>query len=138
MADKAGTRIQFVLLPYPISTRYLDKQGQRYRNLAEKNKALVAACKLRLQQLREHSAFNGQLATVLSAHVHVQGAQLSNLFRMNERDSLMLSPDDFALNYAYVALGHIHRPQAIAGARTARIRAASSGSTWVNGRTRRA
>jgi exonuclease SbcD len=112
-ADLGGSLVQFVLLPYPTPSRYLDHDAQRYRSAAEKNQALAEACRRRLRALEAQPEFDKHLPAVLAAHVHVQGAQLSNLFRINERDSLLLQPGDFGAEYAYVALGHIHQPQCL-------------------------
>jgi len=57
--------------------------------------------------------WNATLPTILSAHIHVRGATLPNLFRISEAESMIFSTDNLPNNVAYMALGHIHQPQAI-------------------------
>jgi exonuclease SbcD len=80
-------------MPYPTPTRYLrQEEAQRYGGLEEKNLHLQAAFAQQLAQLREHPRFDRTLPTVLAAHVHVQGATLPNLFRMNKGAFCNLAP----------------------------------------------
>jgi exonuclease SbcD len=115
LPDRTGRVVQFMMLPYPTASGYLDAQAQRYRNVEERNRALSAAVRNQLIALQAHPDFDPDLPTVLAAHIHVQGARLSNLFRMSERDCVLLSNGDLPTNLAYVALGHIHQPQSVAG-----------------------
>jgi len=124
LADRKQKPVQFVLLPYPTPSHYLDCQAQRYKSVEERNQALAAACRTKLRLLQEQPGFDCRLATVLVAHLHVQGARLSNLFRMSEREDILLAPADLPASYAYVALGHIHQPQCLGG--QSRIRYAGS------------
>src|SRR5262249_3451366 len=47
---------------------------------------------------------------------HLRTAQLPSLFRMSEQESIVFDPEDLPADFAYVALGHIHQPQAVRGA----------------------
>jgi DNA repair exonuclease SbcCD nuclease subunit len=108
--------VQFVLMPYPTPTRYLDKEeSQRYHSAEEKNKHLQAAYTAALARIREHPRFDPALPTVLSAHVHVRGGEVSTLFRISEQEDVVFESDDLPADFAYVALGHIHKPQCIGG-----------------------
>jgi exonuclease SbcD len=115
LADHDGRAIQFLLMPYPTPSRYLDAQAQRYRSLEEKNQALQTAYVARLRALQEHPDFDPRLPTVLSAHIHVAGARLANAFRLSERESIIFPCEELPTDYAYVALGHIHQPQSLPG-----------------------
>jgi exonuclease SbcD len=111
LADRSGGLVQFILMPYP-TPRYLDEPGQQYGNLEEKNRALQGAYTSRLQRLLgTERGYDPAVPAVLAAHIHVQGGTLPSLFRMSERDSIVFARDDVPANLAYVALGHIHRPQ---------------------------
>jgi exonuclease SbcD len=109
--DRDGPPVQFVLMPYPTPNRYLDDRSRRYQSLEEKNQALLTAFAARLQQLRELPVFDAKLQTVLAAHIQVAGAVFSNLFRITDRESIVFDPGVLRADWAYVALGHIHKPQ---------------------------
>jgi exonuclease SbcD len=112
----SGHPIQFVLMPYPTPTRYLtDESTQRYSGLDEKNRHLMAAFTSKLHELQTSEAFDPTLTTVLSAHVHVRGSELHSTFRMTEQEDVVFDDADLPLAFAYIALGHIHKPQALNG-----------------------
>src|SRR5262249_47441510 len=107
-----GNDVQFVLMPYPTPTRYLqDEASQRYQGLDEKNRHLMAAYTRRLQEVQQSDRFDPTLQTVLSAHIHVRGAELPTLFRLTEQEDVVFSDADLPTGFAYIALGHIHRAQ---------------------------
>jgi exonuclease SbcD len=108
--------IQFVLMPYPTPPRYLtDEASQRYQGLDEKNRNLTAAFTRRLQEIQSCPEFDSLLPTVLGAHIAVRGGEMPTLFRLSEDEDIVFSDDAIPLGFAYVALGHIHRAQAISG-----------------------
>jgi exonuclease SbcD len=117
LLDRASdVPVQFVLMPYPTPTRYLlDEASQRYQSLDEKNRHLLAAYTKRLQDIQTGDRFDPTLQTVLSAHVHVRGSELPTLFRLTEQEDVVFSDADLPTGFAYIALGHIHRAQAIGG-----------------------
>lgn len=117
LADPAdGSLVQFLLMPYPTPTRYLrDEAAQRYQGADEKHRHLQTAYSAALRQLRESAAFDPRLPSVLGAHIHVRGAVLHNLFRLSEDDDVVFADTDLPTDFAYVALGHIHKPQWLAG-----------------------
>lgn len=112
-----GFDVQFVLMPYPTPTRYLrDEPGQRYASPEEKNQKLMAAWRAALGGIRQHARFDPKTPTVLAAHVNVQGATVGPaLFRIAETDDVVIAAADVPDEFAYVALGHIHKPQALGG-----------------------
>jgi exonuclease SbcD len=109
--------VQFVLMPYPTPTRYLrDEASQKYASPEEKNQRLMAAFRETLKGIREHEQFDVTSPAVLAAHVNVQGATVGpSLFRIAESDDVVIAADDVPAEFAYVALGHIHKPQALGG-----------------------
>jgi exonuclease SbcD len=111
----AAEVVQFLLMPYPTPSRYLDVRAQRYRSLEEKNRALQAAYLTRLRALQQDPAFDPRLPTVLAAHIHVKSARLPGAFRISERETILFGDEDLPPEYAYVALGHIHQPQCLGG-----------------------
>ncbi|MGE5755400.1 MAG: metallophosphoesterase family protein [Planctomycetaceae bacterium] len=115
IAGHDGRPVQFVLMPYPTAGRYLDDQAGRSEGPAERPRAVQAAYAARLRQLREGPHFRPDLPTVLAAHIHVEGARFPGAFRMDARESLVFPADHIPDDWAYVALGHIHQPQALGG-----------------------
>ena len=117
LADRNGGQVQFQLMPYPTPPRYLlDEESQRFSSVEEKNLQLQAAYTQKTLDLQHDPRFDPQLPTVLAAHVHVTGAVLPNAFRMSEQESIVITDTDLPAAVAYVALGHIHQPQASAAA----------------------
>jgi exonuclease SbcD len=113
---KTGGEVQFILMPYPTPARYLTNDVlQKYGNFEEKNRHLQAAFAGRLQDIRADTRFDTRLPTVLVAHVNVQGAELSSLFRLSENEDVVFADGTLPDAYTYVALGHIHKAQALGG-----------------------
>ena len=112
-----GYPVQFLLMPYPTPGRYLrDESSRKYASLDEKNRTLIAAFTDTLRTIQSHPSFDERLPTVLGAHIHVRGATLgTTLFRLTEEEDAVFDESALPSQFAYVALGHIHRPQAIGG-----------------------
>jgi exonuclease SbcD len=55
------------------------------------------------------------LPSVLTTHLYVAGAAARGLFRLSEQEDVTFTQESLASGWAYVALGHIHQPQTIAG-----------------------
>lgn len=117
LPDRAsGTDVQFVLMPYPTPTRYLDREATpRYQSQEERNRHLQSAYAETLRRIQQDPRFDASLPAVLSAHVHVHGSDIGTLFRITEEEDVILSDSDLGSGFAYVALGHIHRAQFIGG-----------------------
>ena len=52
---------------------------------------------------------------MLSAHVHIRGGAVSTLFRISEQEDVVFECADLPADFAYIALGHIHKPQCVGG-----------------------
>src|SRR5262249_23487881 len=101
---------------YPTPSRFLTNDVlQNYGSFEEKNQYLQAAFSGRLQDIRADSRFGRRLPTVLMAHVNVRGAEVSSLFRISEAEDVVFDDGSLHANYAYVALGHIHKAQVLSG-----------------------
>jgi DNA repair protein SbcD/Mre11 len=107
---------QFVMMPYPTPSRYLQGEAnQKYSSPEEKQKRLIAAFERTLMEFRDHPRFES-IPTVLIAHATVRGANIgSSLFRLQLDDDVQVNDARMAEQYAYVALGHIHKPQCLGG-----------------------
>lgn len=119
LADGAGGDVQFALMPYPLASRYLDDAVAPYRGGAEgKHRRLREAFAEALGRMRAHPAFEPTLPSVLVAHLFLRGASMSNGYTITEADEaadVVCPREDLGSPWAYVALGHVHRPQALGG-----------------------
>jgi exonuclease SbcD len=112
----AGGEVQFVLMPYPTPSRYLSEEdAQSYQGYDEKNRRLTQAFTDCLRAVRIASTFQPSLPTVLAAHISMQGGDLSTRFRLNPDEDMLFEETSLLDAYAYVALGHIHKPQSLGG-----------------------
>jgi exonuclease SbcD len=111
----AGEAVQFSLVPYPTSERY-GLPTDQFRTKAEEYRALNA----RVAEWLDEAAgrIDPKIPTVLVGHLHVAGAGLSHsLYRISEQDDVVFDTG-FRPNWVqYVALGHIHKQQALGGLR---------------------
>lgn len=114
LEGRAGERVQFVLVPYPTSSRYAEPDDT-FRSKDEENRALAARVTDWLRSVPEHKDFDPTLPTVLVGHLHVRGANPYQLFQITERDDVILEAGNVPTSWAYVALGHVHKPQALGG-----------------------
>jgi exonuclease SbcD len=117
LGDRAtGSPVQFVLMPYPTPARYLpDEAAQRYQSLEEKNRHLMSAFTERLRSILKDSAFDPALPSVLGAHIALKGSALSTRFRLTAEEDVVFEETSLLDCFAYVALGHIHKPQFLNG-----------------------
>jgi DNA repair exonuclease SbcCD nuclease subunit len=120
LADPAsGDEVQFVLMPYPTPTRYLDDVTAPFEGGAEgKNRRVLEGFRDRLASLWAHPRFRADLPSVLVSHLFLQGATLPNGREVTEeweKDDVVAGADDLGAGWEYVALGHVHKPQALGG-----------------------
>ncbi len=119
LADRSGQEVQFVLMPYPTASRYLDDSVTPYQGGPEgKNRRLRQTFTETLGRMRGHPAFDPRLHTVLAAHLFLQGAILPNGYTItseDERTDIVCPGEDLGAGWAYVALGHVHKPQTLGG-----------------------
>lgn len=114
LCDGGGERVQFVLIPYPTSYRYLAADVDPMSG-EEKHSLLRTAVLQQLQRLREER-LDPRLASVLVGHLHVRGGELHTLYKLSEQDDVIFDLGDLPMDWAYAAFGHIHKPQLIGGA----------------------
>jgi exonuclease SbcD len=119
LAGRAGDAVQFVLVPYPFASRY-GLSAADYRSREEETRLLHAQVAEWVQGVPSRPGFDPTLPTVLAAHLHLRGAELHTLYKMTDRDDVLFDFADLNPVWAYVALGHIHKPQALGGAATVR------------------
>lgn len=107
--------VQFVLMPYPTISRYVGKQELHISSVEEKHRILHAALLSRLREIQSSRKFSSILPTVFAAHAFVGGAMLPHRFRITEHEDIVFSASEMPTDWAYVAFGHLHRPQCIQG-----------------------
>ena len=110
-----GGDVQFVLMPWPTPGHYLRGQTNlTYGSPEEKNDLLVDAWKRALVDIRASPNYDLKAPAVLSAHINIHGSQIgSSLFRITPQEDVVIDGKDLAEQFDYVALGHIHKPQAV-------------------------
>lgn len=114
-----GEEVQFVFVPYPFRSRY-DLPEDRCKSLEAQNTALKQAVVTWVRDTVADARFRVDCPTVLTAHLHVRGSETHSLYKMTEREDVLLDFADLNPSWAYIALGHIHKPQALGGADTVR------------------
>lgn len=110
----SGDRAQFVLLPYPFPSRYAEPHDT-FRSKEEQNRVLQGRVVQELHLAANHPQFDQTLPTVLAAHLHVRGAELHSQYKMTERDDVVFDTGFLPTSWAYLGLGHIHKPQCLGG-----------------------
>ena len=113
LADKGGQSVQFVLLPYPTPRRYLKDEQTKYKSLAQKHQWLHDRLLDRLAQMKQ--MLKEQLPAVMVSHIHVRGSQINTPYHLSESDDIIYEQGEIPTYWAYMAYGHIHKPQPIGG-----------------------
>ena len=114
LASPDGQRVQFVFVPYPFTSRY-DLSATVYHSKEELNNLLRAKVSEWLQKASNEKPFDASLHTVLVGHLHVRGAEVHTVYKMNAGDDVQFDLAELNPMWAYVALGHIHKPQMVNG-----------------------
>ncbi len=117
LADRGGQRVQFVLVPYPYASRY-GISAAEFPTTEASNTEIRARVSDWIQQ--KSTGIDPALPTVLMAHLNVVGSETHSLYKMNAAEDHPFQFADLNPMWAYVALGHIHLPQMLAGAANVR------------------
>lgn len=110
----AGERVQVVLIPYPTPSRYAEPDDQ-FRSKEEENRVLQGRVAQEIENAGKHREFDQALPTILVAHLHVRGSEVHSLYKLTERDDVVFESAFLPTAWAYVGLGHIHKPQCLGG-----------------------
>jgi DNA repair protein SbcD/Mre11 len=109
-----GDSVQFVLVPYPTTSRYA-QSNDVFRSKQEACRFLHLRVAEEIKQVSQHPEFSTTLPTILAAHLHVRGAEVHSLYKMTDHDDVVFDTDFLPTDWAYIALGHIHKPQCLGG-----------------------
>ena len=115
LRDAAGQVVQFVLVPYPLANRY-GVSATDYRTKEDVTRELKSLVTGWVGSTTGCDDFDATLHTVLVAHLHVRGSEVTTAYKVNDRDDVLFDFADLHPSWAYVALGHIHKPQTLGGA----------------------
>ncbi len=113
LLDSADASCHFACLPYPNSVRYRLDEESTLVNSRDKHELLASA--FRKHAIRLRSKTRAGEPSVLAAHVAASGANWGDLFRMSEREDIVIRDESLWKGWDYVALGHLHRPQLVGG-----------------------
>lgn len=116
LESRHGDAVQFVLVPYPLVSQEDGVSPIDYRTKEEETRLLHATVAGWVQGVSSRPGFDPRLPTVLAAHLHVRGSELHTLYKLTDREDVLFDFADLNPGWAYAALGHIHKPQALNGA----------------------
>lgn len=116
----AGEAVQFACVPYPFRSRYELDDGGEFLTRDLVSRLLHRKVSEWIAGVPTLPNFDVTLPTMLVAHLHVRGAEVHTLYKLEDKDDVLFDFADLKPNWAYVALGHIHRPQSLNGSPSVR------------------
>ena len=115
LSMRAGEEVRLAMLPF-VSQRGVVRAKDLMEAAAYENtQAYAERMRLLIEALT--AGFGADTVNILAAHAFVYGGQLGGGERTAHFiDDYAISAQSFPVEAGYVALGHVHRPQKIAGA----------------------
>ncbi len=115
LSTRGGEDVYLAMLPF-VSKRGVVRAKDLMESVAYEN-TQVYADRIRLLVETLTAGFSTDTVNILAAHAFVYGGQLGGGERQAHFiDEYAISAQSFPVTASYVALGHVHRPQRIAGA----------------------
>jgi exonuclease SbcD len=112
LSGRDGLEVQAALLPYPTPS-FLFRNDETFQSVEERNRRLCDRAVAYLRKQVDDCAAR-PLPSILVAHLHVRNSELPHsLYKLEERNDVVLDPGLIPASFAYVAFGHIHRAQEI-------------------------
>ena len=110
---RSGEQVQLMLLPYPTPTRYdlADPPKAGWPSPDAKRQRLAEALRERIGELSREARLMPGVPVVLCGHFLVRGVR-EGFYQLSEQEDVPVEPADLPA-YAYIALGHIHKPQTV-------------------------
>ncbi len=106
-------QVQFVLMPYPLASLYLTEAEMNYQTTLERRQLINQGYRQKLNSLT--STLNSDLPKVLVGHLHDSRIGGTYGYRMRKEDEISITVEMMEQQWNYVAYGHIHEAQSIAG-----------------------
>lgn len=113
---KRGVDVRFAGLPFVHQGRTFTDFGR----VLEANATYLDAMRVMVDALTATASAQldrSRQVMVMASHVHVSGAKVSSERKLSVSDTYAADENQLPADYAYLALGHIHVPQAVAGGR---------------------
>jgi exonuclease SbcD len=110
-----GQAVQFVLLPFPTPSVYLD---DRPTPPTKSELHALLAQKWRDQSLERVRTAKPGIPIVVVSHILVRGSDIGSGYRLSEDNDVPIEPGDLP-TVTYNAFAHVHKPQRIEGRRDA-------------------
>jgi len=107
-----GERLRLMLLPYPWPWNY-SLEAVPGTTAAERRRQIALAVQETIEQLGNQAKAGERIPTIVAAHMLVTGVEVKR-HELTEAEDVPV-PQVALPNYPYVALGHVHQPQAIGG-----------------------
>jgi len=107
-----GERLRLMLLPYPWPWNY-SLESVQGDIAAERRRRIAMAVQETVERLSADARAGEKVPTILAAHMLVTGVEVKHR-ELTEAEDVPV-PQVSLPNYPYVALGHVHQPQAIGG-----------------------
>lgn len=111
--DRHGVTVQFLLLPFPRPSVFLDGSGP-VAGGPEMRAALAESWRNDVRRLQAAASQHSDQPVVLVSHILVRGADLGSGYHLSEDEDVPVDQGDIPA-FAYVALGHVHKPGRVGG-----------------------
>lgn len=110
--ETRGGPVQILALPWMTRSITMNDPKYKHMNIHELNRVMIDMSLDRLRKLRD--TLDPSVPTMIVAHAHVHGAKIGAERLLTVGHDPMLAVSDFPVeDVGYVALGHIHRHQAL-------------------------
>lgn len=107
-----GASLRLMLLPYPWPWNY-SLESVQGATAADRRRQIAIAVQQTVEQLAAEAKAGEKMPTVLAGHLLVTGVEVKR-HELTEAEDVPV-PQVALPNYPYVALGHVHQPQAVGG-----------------------
>jgi len=113
LSDRLGREVvQFLVMPFPNKRRYLRGESG-IQTIEQQNMRVMEQFSGAFKHLINEEIDKSK-ACVMVSHLFINGVELPHTrFHLTEAQEMIFSRQELPTSWAYIACGHIHRPQAI-------------------------